>query len=83
MGGIDPKTVLLMTGTLGGVMALVLFLLRRSYLPAVMGIGFWALSLAIRSFNVPVSSFSLLRFKLSRPSTPENGCVSQRHRQAR
>lgn len=47
MGGIDPKTVLLMTGTLGGVMALVLYLLRRSYLPAVMGIGFWALSLAM------------------------------------
>ena len=30
-----------------GVMALVLYLLRRSYLPAVMGIGFWALSLAM------------------------------------
>lgn len=47
MGGIDPKTVLLMTGTLGGVMAMVLYLLRRSYLPAVMGIGFWAVSLAM------------------------------------
>jgi diguanylate cyclase (GGDEF)-like protein len=47
MAGIDPRTVLLLTGALGGFMAVVLYLLRRNYPPAIRGIGEWALSMAL------------------------------------
>ena len=47
MTGIDPRTVLLLTGALGGFMAVVLYMLRRNYPPAIQGIGEWALSMAL------------------------------------
>ena len=47
MTGIDPRTVLLLTGALGGFMAVVLYMLRRNYPPAIKGIGEWALSMAL------------------------------------
>ena len=47
MTTLDPRTVLLITGMLGGVMALVLYMLRRNYPPSIKGIGEWALSMAL------------------------------------
>ena len=47
MISLDPRTVLLLTGALGGFMAVVLYLLRRNYPPEIKGIGAWALSMVL------------------------------------
>ncbi len=47
MTTLDPRTVLLLTGLLGGFMACVLYMLRLNYPPAIKGIGEWALSMAL------------------------------------
>ncbi len=47
MIGIDPKTILLIAGALGAVMAIVLYLLKRTYPPSIKGIELWALSMAM------------------------------------
>lgn len=43
----DPKTIMLISGTLGAVMAVVLYLLKRSYPPSIRGVELWATSLAM------------------------------------
>ena len=43
----DPKTIMLISGALGAVMAVVLYLLKRSYPPSIQGVELWALSLAM------------------------------------
>ncbi len=47
MSFVDPRTVLLMAATLGALMSVVLYLLRRSYPPTIRGVELWALSLAM------------------------------------
>ena len=47
MTGIDPKTILLIAGSLGAVMAIVLYLLKRTYPPSIKGIELWAASMAM------------------------------------
>ena len=43
----DPKTIMLLSGALGAVMAVVLYLLKRSYPPTIRGVELWSLSLAM------------------------------------
>ena len=43
----DPKTIMLMSGALGAVMSVVLYLLKRSYPPSIRGVELWAASLAM------------------------------------
>jgi diguanylate cyclase (GGDEF)-like protein len=43
----DPKTIMLISGALGAVMSVVLYLLKRSYPPSVRGVELWAVSLAM------------------------------------
>jgi diguanylate cyclase (GGDEF)-like protein len=39
---IDPRTIVLLSGLMGGLMAVVLYFLRRNYPPSVKGLGEWA-----------------------------------------
>ena len=43
----DPKTIMLMSGALGAVMSIVLYLLKRSYPPSIQGVELWAVSLGM------------------------------------
>jgi diguanylate cyclase (GGDEF)-like protein len=43
----DPKTIMLISGALGAVMSIVLYLLKRSYPPSIRGVELWATSLAM------------------------------------
>ena len=43
----DPKTIMLISGALGAVMSIVLYLLKRSYPPSIRGVELWAASLAM------------------------------------
>ena len=47
MTALDPKTIMLISGALGAVMSIVLYLLKRSYPPSIRGVELWALSLAM------------------------------------
>lgn len=42
MSLVDPRTIVLLTGLLAGMLAMVLLILRRSYPPTVRGLGEWA-----------------------------------------
>lgn len=53
---IDPRTVILLAGVMSGFMAIIVFALKRSYPPAIKGMGDWALGLCM------VSAGSLLAF---------------------
>lgn len=44
---IDPRTIVMLTGIMGGLMAIVLFFLRRNYPPSVRGLSEWAAATAI------------------------------------
>lgn len=48
---VDPRTVYLLTAMIGGVMSAVLFALRRSFPPAVRGLGHWATALLVLFFG--------------------------------
>lgn len=39
---VDPRTIVLLTGVMGGLMAVVLFFLRRNYPASVRGLSHWA-----------------------------------------
>ena len=41
---IDPRTIVLLTGIMGGLMSIVLYFLRRNYPPSVKGLGDWSLA---------------------------------------
>ena len=47
MIAMDPKTIMLISGALGAVMSIVLYLLKRSYPPSIRGVELWAASLAM------------------------------------
>ena len=47
MTTMDPKTIMVISGALGAVMSIVLYLLKRSYPPSIRGVELWALSLAM------------------------------------
>lgn len=47
MTAMDPKTIMVISGALGAVMSIVLYLLKRSYPPSIRGVELWALSLAM------------------------------------
>lgn len=44
---IDPRTVILLAGVMSSFMALILFSLKRSYPPAIKGLGEWATALVL------------------------------------
>ena len=44
---VDPRTIVLISGIMGGLMAVVLAFLRRSYPPTVKGLGDWAFATAL------------------------------------
>ncbi len=44
---IDPRTAVLMGGLMSGLMAVVLYALKRSYPPAIKGLGEWSLALVL------------------------------------
>jgi diguanylate cyclase (GGDEF)-like protein len=44
---IDPRTVLLLTGVMSGFMAVILYALKRSYPPAIQGMGEWVVALML------------------------------------
>ena len=46
---IDPRTVILLAGVMGAFMAGIMYALKRSYPPAIKGLGEWALALALIS----------------------------------
>jgi len=39
---VDPRTIVLLTGVMGGLMAIVLYFLQRNYPPSVKGLRYWA-----------------------------------------
>ena len=38
---VDPRTIVLLTGVMGGLMAVVLYFLQRNYPPSVKGLQYW------------------------------------------
>ncbi len=50
MGAVDPRTVVLLTGIMGGLMSLVMYFLRRNYPASIKGLGEWALGLFLLLF---------------------------------
>lgn len=38
----DPRTIVMLTGMLAGMLAIVLLVMRRSYAPSIQGLGEWA-----------------------------------------
>ncbi len=48
---IDPRTIVLLTGIMGGLMSIVLYFLRRNYPPSVKGLGDWSLATALLFFG--------------------------------
>ncbi len=56
MFAIDPRTIVLLAGALGGLMALVMFFLRRSYPASIRGLGTWAGAMVLLFFTGVVAS---------------------------
>lgn len=46
---IDPRTVILLAGVMGAFMAAIMYALKRSYPPAIKGLGEWAVALVLIS----------------------------------
>lgn len=47
MSVIDPRTILLLTGIMGGLMSLVLYALKRNYPASIKGLGHWSAALLV------------------------------------
>ena len=47
MSDIDPRTILLLTGIMGGLMSLVLYALKRNYPVSIKGLGDWSAALLL------------------------------------
>ena len=47
MNLIDPRTVILLTGVMSGLMSLVLYVLKRTYPPSIKGLGQWSAALLL------------------------------------
>ncbi len=66
---IDPRTIVLLTGVMGGLMATVLYFLQRNYPPSVKGLSAWAagtgvlflagLTASTRGFSHDLVSYTL------------------------
>ena len=48
---VDPRTVILLAGIMGGLIAMVLWAMRRSYPSTIVGIGEWAGACALMFFS--------------------------------
>ncbi len=48
---IDPRTIVLLTGIMGGLMSVVLYFLKRNYPPSVKGLGDWSAGTALLFFG--------------------------------
>ena len=48
---IDPRTIVLLTGIMGGLMSIILYFLRRNYPPSVKGLGEWSAATAMLFFG--------------------------------
>jgi len=44
---IDPRTVILLAGVMGGIMSIVLYFMRRNFPPSIRGLGEWAAAPAL------------------------------------
>ena len=44
---VDPRTIVLLTGVMGGLMAVVLYFLQRNYPPSVKGLRYWTAGTAV------------------------------------
>ncbi len=44
---VDPRTIVLLTGVMGGLMAIVLYFLQRNYPPSVKGLRYWTAGTAL------------------------------------
>lgn len=44
---VDPRTIVLLTGIMGGLMAVVLYFLQRNYPPSVKGLRYWTAGTAL------------------------------------
>ncbi|MBU0590187.1 MAG: GGDEF domain-containing protein [Gammaproteobacteria bacterium] len=44
MNSLDPRTIILLTGVMGGVMSLVMYMMRRNFPPNIKGLTAWAAS---------------------------------------
>lgn len=44
---VDPRTIVLLTGVMGGLMAIVLYFLQRNYPPSVKGLRYWTAGTAV------------------------------------
>ena len=53
---IDPRTVILLAGVMSGFMAVILYALKRSYPPAIKGLGEWVAALAIVAIGSSLAS---------------------------
>jgi diguanylate cyclase (GGDEF)-like protein len=42
MSFLDPRTIIMLTGVMAGLMSVVLYLMRRSYPPSIRGLGEWS-----------------------------------------
>jgi hypothetical protein len=47
MNLLDPKTIILLTGVMSGLMSFGLYGLKRSYPPSIQGLGEWSASLLV------------------------------------
>ena len=47
MSLLDPRTIVMLTGLMAGMMALVLLVMRRSYPPSIKGLGEWATAILL------------------------------------
>ena len=48
---LDPRTIVLLTGVMGGLMAVVMVFLRRNYPASVKGLGHWAFATSLLFFG--------------------------------
>lgn len=48
---VDPRTIVLLTGIMGGLMAVILYFLHRSYPRSVKGLGVWSFATALLFFG--------------------------------
>ena len=54
MSLLDPRTIVMLTGMLAGMLAIVLLVMRRSYPPTIRGLGEWAAAVLLFFFTGPL-----------------------------
>ena len=48
---VDPRTIVLLSGVMGGLMAVILYFLKRSYPPSFKGLGDWSFGTSLLFFG--------------------------------